>query len=127
MTSTMDLSGKVSVITGAGSGVGRATALELARRGMSVGLVGRTASTLDETAAMVKSAGGRALVAAADVGQESEVRSAISAISNDLGRIDALICAAAIERDGPVSGYSLEDWNATFSANVTGVFLCCRE
>src|SRR4051794_25490295 len=109
----MEFAGKVAVITGAGSGVGRATALELARRGMTVGLIGRTESTLNETAKLVDAAGVRAEVAVADVGEEAAVSSAIQSISSELAGIDALICSAAIERDGPVASYSLDDWTAT--------------
>lgn len=122
----MKLESKVAIVTGAGSGVGRATAIELAKHGALLGLIGRTALALEETAAEIESFQGRAIVSPADVASEPEIEAAISGIAETLGGIDVLICAAAVGLYGPVVSYSLADWQETLSTNLTGVFLTCR-
>jgi NAD(P)-dependent dehydrogenase (short-subunit alcohol dehydrogenase family) len=104
------LAGKVAIVTGAGSGVGRATALALAAVGAVPALVGRTP----------------ALVAPADVTDEAAVGAMTERVARELGGIDILVLAAGIGRSGPVESYSLADWNATLATNLTAPFLCAR-
>lgn len=121
------LNSRVALITGAGSGVGRATALTLGAAGATTVLTGRTPAPLEETATLVETHGGRAIAMPADITDEAAVRDLISAATATLGKpIDTLVAAAGVGLYGPVMGYSLAEWQATLATNLTGVFLCCR-
>jgi len=123
-----DLRAKIVLITGAGSGVGRATAVALAREGATTVLVGRRREPLDGTARLVAAAGGRSLTAPADITDEASVRGMVEGVRQTFGNeIDILVAAAGVGLYGPVADYSLADWHATLATNLTGVFLCCRE
>jgi 3-oxoacyl-[acyl-carrier protein] reductase len=124
--SERDLAGNVAVITGAGSGVGRAVARALAGAGATPVLVGRTAEPLRETAALVAAAGGEPLVLPADVTDETAVAEVFTHAASTCGGIDAAILAAGIGRYGPIASYTLADWEATLATNLTGPFLCAR-
>jgi NAD(P)-dependent dehydrogenase (short-subunit alcohol dehydrogenase family) len=121
-----NLSGKVAVITGAGSGVGRATAVVLAEAGGTPVLIGRTREPLEETAELVSSGGGRSVVIPVDVTDETAVTTAFAEAATVLGGIDAAILAAAVGRNGPIESYPLADWEATIATNLTGPFLCAK-
>ena len=121
-----DLTGKIALITGAGSGVGRATSLLLASEGTTVGLVGRRTAPLEATAREIHDHGGQALVLPADVSDERAVKQAVERVNSEFGGIDFLINSAAVGFYGPVETYSLEEWRQTMDINVTGVFLCCQ-
>jgi NAD(P)-dependent dehydrogenase (short-subunit alcohol dehydrogenase family) len=121
-----DLAGMVAVITGAGSGVGRAVALALAEAGGMPVLVGRTQDPLWETAALVAGAGGQSLVRPADVTDEAAVAEVFAQTADELEGIDAAILAAGVGRYGPVESYPLADWEETLATNLTGPFLCAR-
>jgi 3-oxoacyl-[acyl-carrier protein] reductase len=121
-----ELRGKVALITGAGSGLGRATSLLLAREGASIGLLGRQIAPLEATAREVHGHGGQALSLPADVSDERAVEQAVNRVNSEFGGLDFLINSAAVGIYGPVETYSLEDWRRTIATNVTGVFLCCR-
>lgn len=125
-TEAIDLTGKIAVITGAGSGVWRAVAVSLAREQAIPALLGRTRASLDETANLAVTAGGRALVVPADVTDETAVEHAFARVASELGGIDAVILAAGIGHSGPIESYPLADWNATLATNLTGPFLCAR-
>lgn len=120
-----DLRGRVVVITGAGSGVGRATAITLAKAGAIPVLMGRQEASLQETAGLL---GGEAasLVIPVDVRDEDGVNAAFTRAPTELGGIDAVILAAGVGRYGPVESYSHADWQETLGANLTGPFLCAR-
>jgi 3-oxoacyl-[acyl-carrier protein] reductase len=120
------LSGKVAVVTGAGTGVGRATALKLAGEGVSTVLVGRRRDPLAETASLVSESGGAALVTPADVADEIAVADLVSRAVAEFGGVDYLINAAAVGLYGPVERYPLQAWQETIATNLTGVFLLCR-
>jgi 3-oxoacyl-[acyl-carrier protein] reductase len=120
------LTGKVAIVTGAGSGVGRATALALAAAGAVPVLAGRTPGSLAATAAAIASTGGRSLVAPTDVADEGSVGEMLERTVAELGGVDVLVAAAGIGRFGPVEGYALADWQATLATNLTGVFLCAK-
>jgi 3-oxoacyl-[acyl-carrier protein] reductase len=126
MSAASDLRGKVAIITGAGSGVGRATAVRLAGEGVQCVLIGRREASLDETANLVVAAGARALVAPGDVGVEGDVERAVARATAEFGGVDIAIHAAGVGLYGPVEQYSLEDWNQTLATNLTGAFLLSR-
>ncbi len=121
-----DLTGKIALITGAGSGVGRATSLLLASEGTAVGLVGRRTAPLEATAREIQGLGGQAIILPADVSDERAVKLAVERVNSEFGGIDFLINSAAVGFYGPVETYSLEEWRQTMAINVTGVFLCCQ-
>jgi 3-oxoacyl-[acyl-carrier protein] reductase len=124
--STTDLAGKIAIITGAGTGVGRATALALAAEGVSPVLVGRRRDLLEETASLVADGGGSALVAPADVADEIAVADVVARSVSVFGGVDILLNAAAVGLYGPVERYTLHAWQQTIGTNLTGVFLFCR-
>jgi 3-oxoacyl-[acyl-carrier protein] reductase len=126
MNDTQDLAGKVVVITGGGSGVGRATALALVQAGAVPVLLGRTEQPLSEALDRITEAGGAGLAVPADVANEEVVSQAFAQAADELGGIDAVILAAGIGKFGNVSSYPKEDWDATLATNLTGPFLCAR-
>ncbi|MDQ3227324.1 MAG: SDR family oxidoreductase [Chloroflexota bacterium] len=121
-----DLAGTVAVITGAGSGVGRAVAMALATTGGIPVLVGRTREPLAETAAFVSNGGGQSLVLPADVTDEAAVDAVFARVAGELGRIDTAILAAGIGRYGPIESFTRTDWDETLATNLTAPFLCAR-
>jgi len=117
----------LAVVTGAGSGIGRATALELARRGLDIALVGRTEDTLRATAAEAERAGVRTLVATADVGVEDDVRDAVRRILEGLGTPRVVVHNAGIAgRKANVEETGAAEWDAVVAVNLRGPFLVSR-
>jgi NAD(P)-dependent dehydrogenase (short-subunit alcohol dehydrogenase family) len=114
---------KVAVVTGAGSGIGRATATALLDGGYRVVLAGRREELLKETAA----GSGRALPVRTDVTDEESVRALFQAATDTYGRIDLLFNNAGAAAGGTVGELSTKDWNAIVAVNLTGSFLCARE
>lgn len=126
MTDPQDLTGKVVIITGGGSGVGRATALALVQAGAIPVLLGRSEQPLSEAIEQISEAGGTGLAVPADVADEEVVIRAFARAAEELGGIDAVILAAGIGKFGTVANYPKEDWDATLATNLTGPFLCAR-
>lgn len=111
------------IITGAGSGVGRSCALHFLEAGWKVGLVGRRASALEETAGDNPNA----LVLACDVTKEDEVDAAFSKAAETWGRIDTLFNNAGVSMAGaPIDELSVDAWRNLMDINVTGSFICAR-
>ncbi|HEY8517608.1 MAG TPA: SDR family NAD(P)-dependent oxidoreductase [Candidatus Binatia bacterium] len=124
----MRLIERVAVVTGAGSGIGRAIATAFAAEGADVVLVGRRVEPLEETAAMATAHGTRALVVPCDVSIEEDVRAMVERVLADFGRIDALVNnAATVGEDQTVANMTLENWNSTIATTLTGAMLCARE
>ncbi len=117
---------KTVVVTGAGRGIGRAVALAFGRRGAQVILAARTSSELDAVAQQVKAAGGQAHVVACDVGAEDAVRQLMQISAELAPSLDVLVCAAGVARVAPISELTLEQWETTLRANLTGTFLACK-
>jgi NAD(P)-dependent dehydrogenase (short-subunit alcohol dehydrogenase family) len=122
---SIDFSGKVALVTGAGTGIGRGTALVLARYGAAVAVSGRRETNVAETAALVEAAGGTALPLVCDVSNEDDVRAMVAATVDQLGGLDIAVNNAGIlGRLGPIRELSGEDFDLTIGINQRGVFLC---
>ncbi|KUJ37228.1 3-oxoacyl-ACP reductase [Streptomyces albus subsp. albus] len=120
----MSVVSKVAVVTGAGSGIGRAVALELAEAGWSVALAGRRAEPLRETARL---AGPGALPVVADVSRPHQVDTLFAAVREHFGRLDLLFNnAGAFGPRVPLEELSHADWQAVVDTNLTGAFLCAQ-
>jgi NAD(P)-dependent dehydrogenase (short-subunit alcohol dehydrogenase family) len=117
-----DLEGRAALVTGATSGIGRATALRFAQEGASLALVGRNRETLEELADEI-SGGGRSVVKIyADVTSEEQARGAVESAVSSLGGLDVLINAAGIISNGTVETTPLSDWDAMMNVNLRSVF-----
>jgi NAD(P)-dependent dehydrogenase (short-subunit alcohol dehydrogenase family) len=119
------LAGKVAVVTGAGSGIGRAAAALFAREGAAVAIVDLAAAA-KETAAQITDAGGSALPVTADIADAAQVESAFGQIGNEFGRVDVLYNNAGVNSSGSVIDATDEDWDRSFAVNAKGTFLCSR-
>lgn len=119
--------GKVAVITGAGTGMGRSTAQLLAAEGASVVIAGRRAEPLAEVAEAIEAAGGRALAVPTDVANPEEVEALVARAVDHFGGLDAAFNNAGILGDfGPLADMSHEAFDALLATNLRGVFSCLR-
>ena len=124
----MNGNGKVAMITGAGTGVGRACALAMLREGYSVVLAGRRPEPLERTKADAGAGGGRALVVPADVGDPASVEALFAKTKEAFGRLDFLFNNAGVNAPGiPLEDLTFEQWRNVVDVNLTGAFLCTRE
>jgi NAD(P)-dependent dehydrogenase (short-subunit alcohol dehydrogenase family) len=120
--------GKIALVTGAGTGVGRAVSRALARDGWAVALAGRRREPLDETAAELSGLGVRALAVPADVADPASVRALFAEVKDAFGRLDFLFNNAGVGAPAiPLEDLSFEQWKAVVDINLTGVFLCTQE
>lgn len=128
----MRFGGKVALITGAGSGIGRACALRLAAEGASVAIVDLNGDAARETADLVREQGGTALALAADVSSEAAVTGAVAATVAEYGRLDVLHNNAAVlsrevyGRDLDLTGMDVDVWDRTLAVNLRGPMLGCK-
>jgi NADP-dependent 3-hydroxy acid dehydrogenase YdfG len=120
------LTGTVAVVTGASSGIGAATAVELARHGATVALLARRAEKLDDVAAVVTSAGGRAITIPTDVTDAESVRAAVEHVVATLGRLDILVNNAGLMRMGQAVEAPLDEWDDLVSVNILGTLYTTR-
>jgi len=124
---------KIAMITGAGSGVGRAVAKALGKRGWALALVGRKEDTLSETAKQISGqisgqTSGNHLIAPADVGDPAQVKAVFAKIKDKFGRLDMLFNNAGMGTPAiPIEELSFEQWQAIVGVNLTGAFLCTQE
>lgn len=121
------LQGRVIVVTGGGSGIGRCTAHEVASLGAHVVLIGRNLTKLQDTAGEIVADGGRASFHACDIRQEDMVRTVVTAIVAAHGRIDGLVNNAGGQYITPLENISAKGWQAVIDTNLTGGFLMARE
>jgi NAD(P)-dependent dehydrogenase (short-subunit alcohol dehydrogenase family) len=117
----MELSGRVAVVTGAGTGIGRAITLDLSRRGAAVGLIGRTRATLEAVAGEAK---GETCVATADVRESKEVEAAFAAIETRLGPLHAVVANAGV--GGPNDLGTGDRWDEIVRTNLDGAYFTLR-
>ncbi|MCZ0987967.1 SDR family NAD(P)-dependent oxidoreductase [Streptomyces diastatochromogenes] len=115
------LEGTVALVTGASSGIGHATALELAREGASVALVGRREDRLTDLAAEISGAGGKALVVPADITTAQAAAEAVERTVEGLGRLDTLVNNAGLMLLGPAPSADLNDWRRMIDINLMGL------
>ncbi|MBE9209277.1 3-oxoacyl-[acyl-carrier-protein] reductase [Nostoc sp. LEGE 06077] len=121
------LKGKVAIVTGGSRGIGKASALELAKYGASIVVNYASSSTAaDEVVTDITSVGGQAIALQADVSQIDQVEALINATTEKFGRVDILINNAGITRDTLLLRMKPEEWQAVIDLNLTGVFLCTR-
>jgi NADP-dependent 3-hydroxy acid dehydrogenase YdfG len=115
------LDGTVALVTGASSGIGEATALELARHGAKVALVARRRQRLDDLAGRISANGGEALVVEADVTQEAAARAAVEQTVGQLGRLDTVVANAGMMLLGPIEGAPVDEWQRMVDVNILGL------
>ena len=121
-----NISGKTALITGAGRGIGRATALALAAEGVNIGLVGRSIENLKKVQEELKSYDVKTAVAVADVSDIDAITSAVESIRGELGTIDILLNNAGISKFGSFMELTPEEWTNILNVNVNGVYYTTR-
>jgi len=117
----MRFAGKVALVTGASTGIGRALALELAREGADVAVAARRAELLEKVVRDVEGLGRKELALKCDVTREDEVRAAVAAAASRFGALDVVVANAGFGVVGPVEGLSSDDFRRQFDTNVFGV------
>lgn len=120
------LDGKVAVITGAGGGIGSASARLFAAEGAAVALVELRRDAAEAVGAQVEQAGGKALVLAADVADEDQVRALAEAVDDAFGSVDVLVNNAGVALQGRLVDTALGDWQRVLAVNLTGTFLMTK-
>jgi 2-deoxy-D-gluconate 3-dehydrogenase len=118
-----DLTGKVALVTGGNGGIGLGMAKGLAEAGATVMVAGRDA---DKNKQAVKALGGNADAVAADMAEESGVKSVVDAAVQKFGRLDILVNNAGINIRKPPQDYALEEWHRVLNINLTSLFVCCQ-
>ena len=121
-----ELTGKVAIVTGAGSGIGEEIALVFARQGARVEVLDVDEAAANRTATRIREAGGDAFASRADVGAAADVESAFRGIEARRGRVDILVNNAGIAHVGDVEHAAEEDLDRLYRVNVKGLFLCTR-
>jgi len=122
----MRLAGKVTIVTGGGTGIGRAIALRYAKEGARVVVANRTAQTGEETVRMIVSSGQEAMWVRTDVSQSQQVQRMIGTTVRSYGRLDVLVNNAAIQKFGTVVTTEEADWDEIMAINVKGMYLTAK-
>ncbi|MEU7748262.1 SDR family NAD(P)-dependent oxidoreductase [Nonomuraea sp. NPDC049158] len=120
------LTGTIALVTGASSGIGEATARQLAEHGAAVALVARRKDRLDGLAAEIEKAGGTALVVEADITDRTQAEAAVEQTVERFGRLDTLVNNAGLMLLGPVVGADAEEWERMIAVNVQGLLYTTR-
>jgi 3-oxoacyl-(acyl-carrier-protein) reductase len=122
----MRLKDKVALITGAGSGIGEATALRFSEEGAKVVINDVNMDSANSVLEKIKGMGGEALVLKADISKKAEVEAMMQMVVEHFGRLDILVNNAGINRDAFAKKMSEEDWDLVITINLKGTFLCCQ-
>jgi 3-oxoacyl-[acyl-carrier protein] reductase len=122
----LSLSGKVSLVTGASRGIGRAIAKALAVEGATVVLAARDTARLEEAVREIRTAGGKAESVSLEVGERASVEAAFESILKAHGRLDHLVNNAGVTRDNLLLRMKDEEWQQVLATNLTGTFLCTQ-
>lgn len=117
---------KIALVTGAGRGIGRDIAERLAREGFAVGLIARTQSQLEETAELIRKAGGKALVTPTDVSKREQVLAAVDKVEKELGPISVLINNAGAYLKKPLTEITEDEFDFQLKVNTYGPFFCTQ-
>jgi NAD(P)-dependent dehydrogenase (short-subunit alcohol dehydrogenase family) len=123
----MNSNGKVALVTGGGSGIGKASALALAREGFAVVVAGRRPEPLQAVVSEIEGRQGKALGVATDVGNPDAVRALFARIRETYGRLDVLFNNAGFGATAPIEELAFERWQAVVNSILTGSFLCTQE
>ena len=123
---TFDLTGKVAVVTGGGTGLGEAIVKALAEAGASIILCGRRQEPLDKVASEIESGGGKALPIRTDVTDADDVNAMASEALSAFGRVDVLVNNAGINTVKPFLELTEKEWDAVLDTNLKGCFYCCQ-
>lgn len=127
MSSNKRFSGKVAFVTGAASGIGRATAIAFAVEGARVAILDRSGDALSETAAAVRNADGDVLAIACDVSKPEQVEAAVARVVERFGRLDIAFNNAGVEnKAAPLHEIELEEWDRILDINLRGTFVCMK-
>src|SRR5690606_3575855 len=121
------LRGKVAIVTGAGRGIGRAIAVGYARAGAAVCCAARTVAEIEETARVIRQAGGRAIAVPMDVAQLAQVEQMVAQTAEHFGGLDILVINAGVDLDKQTVEESVPaDWEQTLAINLTGAYHCAK-
>ena len=121
------MQGKVAIVTGGGGGLGSEICRRFASRGAAVAVADLNAEAGGKVASDINSGGGRAMAVQAEVTDEASVENAVREVVEGLGRVDYLVHCAGTNIKAPILDMSLEQWNISLEAHLTGAFLFCRE
>lgn len=120
----MELSGKVALVTGGASGIGKAASLRMAAEGAMIGLLGHTESELDEAVKEIEATGGKAMALTADVTDEDEMRKAVATLVKQYGRLDIIVASAGINGVwAPIDDITPDEWDKTIAVNLRGTYM----
>lgn len=123
----MQLAGKVALITGAGSGIGKATALLFAKEGAKVAALGRTQDELQETVSQIQDAGSKGMSVEADISKPDQMQQAMQQVVEQWGRLDIVFANAGINGVwAPLEELDPDEWNKTINVNLTGTYLTVK-
>jgi clavulanate-9-aldehyde reducatase len=119
-----DLSGRVAIVTGATSGIGEATAVELAKAGAAVAVAGRREDRLSSLVTRIEGDGGRALAVPTDVSDEAQAKALVDRTVSELGGLNILVNNAGVMLLGPIQDADLDEWRTMVNVNLLGVLYC---